>query len=151
MDTLEHPDRTVFLAVLFLWWLASAAPLTEASCRAIDPSCQGRAIVSETVAALQSPQDWDGPWRFIYQGYLAPIFASCDCSFFGVEEVQSWNDPDESDLHWWLVNVVVGVSAQEGWQIRTREYLFNAKGTASPVPVSLSAEQSWPADVELVQ
>ncbi len=99
---------------------------------------------------LQSPQDWDGPLLSIYQGYLAPVFASCDCPLFGIEEVQSWNDPDDPDLHWWLVNVVLGFSAKEGWQMRAREYLFSARGAASPQLAKLGMEQPWPADLELV-
>lgn len=151
MNALERPVWTVTLTPLLLCWFALAAISAEASCRAINPSCQGQPIANETVTILQAPQDWDGALRVIYEGYLAQVFASCDCPFFGIEEIQSWNDPDEPDLHWWLVNVVSGSSAQEGLQIRTREYLFNARGTANPVPVSLGVEQPWPSDVELVQ
>lgn len=99
---------------------------------------------------LQSPQDRDGPMRSIYQGYPAPVFTACDCPLFGIEEVESWNDPDDPDLHWWLVNVVLGFSAEDGWKMRSREYLFSARGATNPALTSLGVEQSWPSDLELV-
>ncbi len=148
--TLAHPYRTAAMAPVALCWLALSMAPAEASCRSVDPSCRERPTTSEDVMARQSPQDWDGPLRSIYHGYLAPVFASCGCHLFGIEEVESWNEPDDPDLHWWLVNVVLGFSSGEGWQMRAREYLFSARGTASPALTSLGKEQPWPSDLELV-
>jgi len=99
---------------------------------------------------VQSPQDWDRPLRSIYQEYLEPLFASCNCPFFGIEEMQSWNDPDDQDLHWWLIHVVLGFSSGEGWQMKVREYLFSARGTDNPILASLGMEQSWPSDLGVI-
>lgn len=98
---------------------------------------------------VQVPQDWDRPLRSIYHTYLEPLFASCNCPLFGIEEMQSWNDPDDQDLHWWLIHVVLGFSSGEGWQMRAREYLFTARGTENPILASLEMEESWPSDLEL--
>lgn len=138
------------MGLLVLCWFALSTVPAEASCRTIDPSCRNGSTATVDVTMLQSPQDWDGPMRSIYQGYLVPVFASCDCPLFGIEEVESWNDPDDPDLHWWLVNVVLGFSAEDGWKMRAREYLFSARGAANPALTSLGVEQSWPSDLEFV-
>jgi hypothetical protein len=138
------------MATLLLGWLALAGTPAEAACRAIDPSCRGTTTQKEAVMMVQSPQDWDRPLRSIYQGYLEPLFASCNCPFFGIEEMQSWNDPDDQDLHWWLIHVVLGFSSGEGWQMKVREYLFSARGTDNPILASLGMEQSWPSDLGVI-
>ena len=78
------------MGLLVLCWFTLSTVPAEASCRTIDPSCRNGSTAMVDVTMLQSPQDWDGPMRSIYQGYLVPVFAACDCPLFGIEEVESW-------------------------------------------------------------
>lgn len=113
--------------------------------------CEQALVSSEGVTMVQAELDWDEPIRVIYESHLAPLFAACHCPFYGIEETESWNDPDQPGLRWWQVTVVLGVVGEAGWEMRSRDYLFQAKGAERPQLASLGPEQAWPSTPLLAQ
>jgi hypothetical protein len=123
----------------------------EAACGIKQVLCEQAAISSEGATMVQTQPEWDDPIRVIYESHLAPLFAACHCPFYGIEETESWNDPDTPGLRWWQVTVVLGVFAEAGWEMRGREYLFQAKGAERPHLATLGPEYAWPSTPMLVQ
>jgi len=105
----------------------------------------------EEAMLLPASADWDGQIRSIYHAHLAPLFAACHCPFYGIERAESWNDPDEPEIRWWQVTVVLGVLTDGGWELRGREYLFRAEEGASPQLTTMGPEYSWPATPAQIQ
>ncbi|MBM4134707.1 MAG: hypothetical protein FJ245_13190 [Nitrospira sp.] len=122
----------------------------EAACGIKHFPCERAAISSEGVTMVPTQPEWDDPIRVIYESHLAPLFAACHCPFYGIEETESWNDPDTPGLRWWQVTVVLGVFAEAGWEMRGREYLFQAKGAERPHLATLGPEYAWPSTPVLV-
>lgn len=122
----------------------------EAACVITQVLCENAKTASEGMAMVQTQPDWDDPIRVIYESHLAPLFAACHCPFYGIEETESWNDPDTPGLRWWQVTVVLGVFAEAGWEMRGREYLFQAKGAERPQLATLGPEYAWPSTPMLV-
>ncbi|MFM8551250.1 MAG: hypothetical protein ACKOCD_02910 [Nitrospiraceae bacterium] len=100
---------------------------------------------------MQAPSDWDSPIQSIYEAHLMPLFAACRCPFYGIEDTESWNDPDVPGLRWWQVTVVLGVQTAGGWEMRGREYLFQARGAERPQLATLGPEYAWPNTPLLAQ
>lgn len=148
MNADGHPAIFVVIGVL-VFWAGSAAMGNEAEAECGIQmmkmrSCQQPAVPREEVMTVPASPDWDEPIYAIYLSHLAPLFAACNCPFYGVEETQSWNDPEQPDLHWWQITVVLGVLTDRGWELRSRDYLFSAKEAESPQLASLGPESPWP-------
>jgi hypothetical protein len=104
----------------------------EAACGIKQVLCEKDDTSSEGMAMAQTQPDWDDPIRVIYESHLAPLFAACHCPFYGIEETESWNDPDTPGLRWWQVTVVLGVFAEAGWEMRGGSIYFRPRAPNVP-------------------
>jgi len=152
MSAHYRPSLFAMIGCLVFWgataFLGSQA---EAGCVPMSKmrSCQESPAARDEgkrneVTMIPSPADWDTPIHTIYLSHLAPLFAACDCPFYGVEETESWNDPDRPGLRWWQITVVLGVMSNGSWELRSREYLFSAKDADPPQLAKLGPESAWP-------
>ena len=148
MSAHRHPRLFAMIGALICWGaMAALGDQAEAGCgigTSTMPSCEESAAPRDEATMLPTPSDWDTPMHAIYLSHLAPLFAACDCPFYGVEETESWNDPDRPGLRWWQITVVLGVLSNGSWELRSRDYLFHARDAEPPQLASLGPEIPWP-------
>ena len=105
------------------------------------------------VAASPTPAMTWNPFvpELIFDGFLAPIFAGCQCPLYGIEDVRTWEDNSDHTITYYDITVVLSVNLgpPRGWYGESREYLFKIIGNGPPTIEAISDTEPWPADTKL--
>lgn len=87
----------------------------------------------------------------IFDGFLAPMFAGCQCPLYGVEDVQAWKDDSDAMITYYDITVVLSVNLgpPRGWYGESQEYRFKVIGNGPPTIEAIGDTEPWPADMKL--
>lgn len=87
----------------------------------------------------------------IFDAFLVPIFAGCQCPLYGIEDVLIYEDNSDPTITYYDITVVVSVNLgpPRGWYGEAREYLFRIIGHGPPTIEAIGDAQPWPAEAKL--